>query len=113
MQVPQNQLKIGIILNYINMGVGSLVPIFYTPIMLHILGQEEYGLYKLSSVATSYLNLISMGLGAAVTRYLIKAKTEQGQDAEENIFGLFLIIFRVVALLTFIAGVALIFFLDN
>ena len=109
MRIPKDQLKIGIVLNYINMGIGNLIPIIYTPIMLRILGQEEYGLYKLSSVATSYLGLISMGLGAAITRYLIKARTEEGQEAEEKMLGLFLIIFRFVALAIFVIGLLLTF----
>lgn len=112
MKREQNQLKIGVILNYINMGVGNIIPIFYTPIMLNLLGQSEYGLYKLSSSVTSYLSLISMGIGSAVTRYLIKANTEEGKDAEEKMLGLFMVIFQVIAILSFIVGVLLTFNLD-
>ena len=43
MQQDRSQLKIGIILNYINIGLGNLIPIFYTPIMLTLLGQSEHG----------------------------------------------------------------------
>ena len=67
-------------MNYLNIGLGNLIPIFYTPVMLNILGQSEYGLYKLSSSITSYLSLISMGIGSAVTRYLIKAREEEGKE---------------------------------
>lgn len=94
MKQPKSQLKTGIILNYINMGLGNLIPIFYTPIMLSLLGQNEYGLYKLSSGITSYLSLISMGIGSAVTRYLIKARIENGQEEEERVLGLFMVIFQ-------------------
>ena len=104
MSINKEQLKIGIILNYINIIIGSLIPIFYTPIMLKILGQNEYGLYKLSSSVTSYLSLLSLGIGSAVTRYLIKANTEKGQEAEERVLGLFMMIFQVIALITFIVG---------
>lgn len=109
MKIPKNQLKIGVILNYVNIGVGNLIPLFYTPIMLRILGQNEYGLYKLSSVITGYLGLLSLGLGAAITRYLIKAKIDGGGEAEEQMFGLFLVIFRVIAAIAFVVGIVLIF----
>lgn len=112
MSEKKSQLKIGVILNYLNMGLGNLIPIFYTPIMLALLGQNEYGLYKLSSSLTSYLSLISMGIGSAVTRYLIKARTEKGKEAEEKILGLFMAIFQVIAIVTFIVGVILVFNLD-
>ena len=112
MQPERNELKIGVVLNYINLGMGNLIPFLYTPIMLRILGQQEYGLFKLSSVATSYLGLISLGLGTAITRYLVKAKTEEGKSAEENMLGLFLFIFRFIAVLSFIIGVILALNLD-
>ncbi len=66
----KSQLKIGVVLNYINLILGNLIPIFYTPIMLRLLGQNEYGLYKLSSGITSYLSLMTLGMGTAITRYL-------------------------------------------
>lgn len=102
-----NQLKKGVLLNYLNLALGSLVPLLYTPIMLSILGQDEYGLYKLSGSITSYLSLMAMGLGAAITRYLIKARIEQGKEAEERMLGLFVAIFSVIALLTLLAGTLL------
>lgn len=68
MAQEKSQLKVGIVLNYVNMILGNLIPIFYTPVMLTLLGQSEYGLYKLASSVTSYLSLISMGLGSAITR---------------------------------------------
>lgn len=109
MKEEKSQLKIGIVLNYLNMGLGNLIPIFYTPIMLALLGQSEYGLYKLSSSVTSYLSLISMGIGSAVTRYLIKAKTEKGQEEEERVLGLFMVIFQIIALIALLAGTVLTF----
>ena len=112
MDKRKSQLKIGIIFNYLNMLLGNLIPIFYTPIMLTLLGQDEYGLYKLSSSLTSYLSLISLGIGSAVTRYLIKARTEEGKESEEKILGLFMAIFQIIAIITFIIGVVLVFNLD-
>lgn len=109
MNKNENQLKIGIILNYVNMILGNLIPIFYTPIMLSLLGQHEYGLYKLSSSVTSYLSLISLGLGSAITRYLVKARIENGKEEEEKIFGLFNIIFSIISIASFIIGIILVF----
>lgn len=104
MKKGKSQLKIGIILNYINLFVGTLIPMFYTPIMLNILGQEEYGLYNLSSSVTSYLSLVSFGIGSAVTRYLIKARTQEGHEAEERMLGLFMSIFQIIAIVSFVVG---------
>lgn len=107
MKQEKSQLKIGIILNYVNMILGNLIPIFYTPVMLRLLGQSEYGLYKLSGSVTSYLGLISLGIGSAMTRYLIKAREEEGRDAEERILGLFMVIFQIIALAALAVGTVL------
>ena len=107
--MPNTQLRSGIILNYINIGLSSLIPVFYTPIMLNLLGKSEYGLYKLSSSLTGYLSLVSLGMGAAITRYIIKAREEEGKEAEERVFGLFLMLFRAISILAVIFGIVLIF----
>lgn len=109
MEQGKSQLRIGIILSYVNMLVGNLIPLLYTPIMLKLLGQSEYGLYKLSSTVTSYLTLISLGIGSAVVRYLIDARIHDGEEGERKVFGLFMIIFRVIAIVTLIVGIWLTF----
>lgn len=109
----KSQLKIGIILNYLNIGLGNLIPIFYTPIMLGLLGQSEYGLYKLASSVTSYLSLVSLGVGSAVTRYLIKTREEDGIKAEERILGLFVTIFQIIAVVAFLIGMVIVISLHH
>ena len=112
MKQDSNQLKAGIVLNYVNMILGNLIPIFYTPVMLSLLGQSEYGLYKLSSSVTSYLSLISLGIGSAITRYLIKSREEHGQEAEEQMLGLFMVVFQVIAVAAMVVGTILTLNLD-
>lgn len=103
-QDSAKQIKLGMILSYLNLGIGNLIPFFYTPIMLELLGQSEYGLYKIASSTTSYLSLMAFGIGSAVSRFIIKARTQEGKDAEERMFGLFNLLFQAVALLTLIVG---------
>lgn len=107
MNTKKSELRIGVILNYINMVLGNLIPILYTPIMLGLLGQSEYGLYKLSSSVTSYLSLMSLGISSAVTRYLVKYRVEGNKEKVENVLGLFMLIFRVIAILSFAIGMAI------
>lgn len=42
-----NQLKAGAFLSYISIGLNNIVGLLYTPYMLRMLGQNEYGLYSL------------------------------------------------------------------
>ena len=109
----KNQTRIGIVMSYFNMGIGTLIPMFYTPIMLNMLGQSEYGLFKLASSVTSYLSLISFGIGAAVVRYLTKFRAEGDTEGEEGMFALFNIIFMIISVIALVAGLSISFFLDT
>lgn len=104
MSIKNNQLRLGAVMSYINMALGSLIPMFYTPLMLELLGQDEYGLFKLANSATSYLALISFGLGSALVRYYTKYRAQGDKEGEENMYGLFNIIFMVIAIVTLVVG---------
>ena len=52
-----NQKKIGILLSYGNIIITIITNLIYTPIMLKILGQSEYGIYTLSSSLVGYFSL--------------------------------------------------------
>ena len=53
-----SQRKIGIILAYLSEAIRVCSSLIYTPIMLKILGDTEYGLYQLvASTAVSYTHL--------------------------------------------------------
>jgi len=105
----KSQLKSGIVLSYVNLIIGNLVPLFYTPVMLRILGQSEYGLYSLATSVTSYLSLISMGIGSAVVRYLIKFRTQGDTEGESKMLGLFSCIFYIISVLTLVVGCVIAF----
>ena len=38
-----SELKMGVVLSYVNLAIGSIIPMIYTPIMLRLLGKAEYG----------------------------------------------------------------------
>ena len=48
-----NQKKIGVVISYLGQLVNILTGLIYTPIMLRLLGQSEYGLYQLVSSVVS------------------------------------------------------------
>lgn len=99
-----HQLRAGVWLSYINLAIGSLIPFFYTPVMLRLLGQEEYGLYSLANSVISYLSLLSFGLGSTIVRYIAKYRAEKNEKAIKETFGLFLLIYCAVAFLVCTIG---------
>ena len=99
-----SQLRAGVLMTYINIGLGSLIPFIYTPIMLRLLGQSEYGLYSLANSVVGYLSLLSFGLGSTIVRYVAKYRAEGNKEQEEKVIGLFIAMYSVLALLVLIGG---------
>ncbi len=99
-----NQLKVGALLSYISLGLTNIISIVYTPIMLRLLGQSEYGLYNLSNSVIGYLGVLDFGLGNAIVRYTAKYRAEEDKDGESNLNGLFIIVYSIIAILVMMCG---------
>ena len=69
-----NQIKVGVILSYTQMAIQIMVGLIYTPIMLKLLGQSEYGLYNTVASTISTLGILSLGFGSSYIRYYAKYK---------------------------------------
>lgn len=104
-----NQLKVGVILSYISMGLGYIISIAYTPIMLRLLGQSEYGLYNLVASVISYLGLLSFGFGSAYMRYYSRYKVKKDEDNIAKLNGMFFIVFSIIGVITVIVGIIFVY----
>ena len=102
-----NQLKTGAVLSYVSMGLGYIVSIIYTPIMLRLLGQSEYGLYNLVASVVAYLGVLSFGFGSAYMRYYSRYKVREAREKIAILNGMFLVIFSVIGFIAVIAGIIL------
>ena len=107
MDNTNGQLKKGAILSYVNLALSSLIPLLYTPIMLRMLGEAEYGLYSLSGAAVGYLSLLSFGFGSTILRYLSLYRAKGEVENERKAFGFFLLVYTIVAVLVMAGGVIL------
>lgn len=108
-----NQLKAGIILNYVIIFINIAVGLLYTPYMLRTMGQSEYGLYSLVASVISYLTVLDLGFGNAIVRYTAKFRAEGKQTEQYEMFGMFLVLYTVIGIIAFIAGLGLYFNVDN
>mgnify|MGYP000202345569 CR=1 FL=1 len=71
-----DQKKAGVLLSYLAQIIHILSGILYTPIMLRLLGQSEYGLYQLVASVVSYLNVLSLGFGSSYMRFYSRIKKD-------------------------------------
>ncbi|NLC26527.1 MAG: oligosaccharide flippase family protein [Fastidiosipila sp.] len=102
-----NQRKAGATLTYIQMGIGFLVSLVFTPVVLRLLGQSEYGLYDLVASVVAYLGVLNFGFGSAYMRYYSRYKLEEEKDRLATLNGMFLVIFSVLGLIAVTAGFVL------
>ena len=99
-----NQLKAGAALNYVSIILHMVVGLVYTPYMLRALGQSEYGLYSLAASIIAYLTVLDLGFGNAIVRYTAKFRAEGKQREQEEMFGMFLVLYIGIGLIAMVAG---------
>ena len=104
-----NQIKAGAILNYVIIGLNTIVGLAYTPFLLRCLGQNEYGLYSLVSSVIAYLTILDFGFGNAIIRYTSKFRAEGKTREQWEMFGMFLIVYSIIGLIAFCGGLGLYF----
>lgn len=103
-----NQKKVGVILSYLSEIIKILTSLIYTPIMLRLLGQSEYGLYQLVYSVVSYLSLLSLGFTASYVRYYSKFKANNDEEEIPKLNGMFMTIFLVISTIALLCGIVLI-----
>ena len=99
-----NQKKAGVLLSYGQTVLSTIISLVYTPVMLRLLGQSEYGLYTLVNGFISNLSLMSFGLGSAYVRYYARAEAKDGENGVARINGMFMVIFLVIAAMSLVVG---------
>lgn len=108
-----NQLKAGVVLSYIAIALNNIVGLLYTPFMLRMMGQNEYGLYSLVASIVAYLTVLDLGFGNAIIRYTAKFRTEGKVKEQYEMFGMFILLYSGIGLIAFCIGLGLYFNIDN
>lgn len=103
-----NQLKAGVILSYGTQTVHILTGLLYTPIMLRLLGQSEYGLYQLVYSVVSYLSLLSLGFSSSYVRFYSRYKSQNDTQGVAKLNGMFISIFSIISLICILCGVVMV-----
>ncbi len=99
-----NQLKAGVVLSYLSIGLNSVIQLIYTPVMLRLLGQSEYGLYSLVAPVVSYLGLLTFGIGGAYLRFYSWERASGDEDGVARLNGMFLLVFSIISIIALLAG---------
>ena len=111
--MPVNQLKAGVFLSYILLVLNTLIGLLYTPFLIRMLGPSDYGLYSLAISVIGYLTVLDLGFGNAIVRYTSKFRAEGKLREQEEMFGMFFIIYWCISALAFIIAIILIWNTEN
>lgn len=107
-----SQIKTGALLSYLSIFLGSAISIIYTPFMLRLMGQSEYGLVSLSNSVVGYLGLLNLGIGSAMVRYISKYKEIGDAEMEHAVTTLFLYVYFGLSVVALIIGGCLSYYVE-
>lgn len=105
--------RTGIILGYVLVVVETISGLLFAPILLHNLGSEEYGLYRLIVSWVSIISILDFGLGGTITRYVVKYRSEGDRSSEESFLGMAFVVYSVLSAAVVVVGVGASFFLPE
>ena len=108
-----SEVKIGVILSYIVVILTTVISIFYTPFMTHMLGQSEFGVYSLVMSIMSYLTILDFGFGNAVVVSTAKRLNNEDKKSLPNLHGMFMKLYLIISFITIILGLIIFFNIEN
>lgn len=111
--MKNNEIKAGAILSYVILFLNTVIGLAYTPFLIRVLGQSEYGLYSLVSSVISYLTVLDLGFGNAIIIYTARYRTKNEKEKEQKLHGMFLIIYTIIGFVASIIGIVLFFNVEN
>lgn len=106
-KLNMNQLKAGTIISYFQMSIQIIIGLAYTPIMIRLLGQSEYGLYNTVSSTIAMLSVLRLGFNNSYIRYFSIYKKNNDKQSIEKLNGLFLTIFACIGMVALFCGLFL------
>jgi O-antigen/teichoic acid export membrane protein len=105
----KKRFAINVVMNWVAMAVGMVIPFFLTPFVVRHLGSNAYGVWILAVSTVSYLNLLDLGLRSAIVRFVSKGTTEGKFDEAQKAIGAALWVRLLIAAVVALVSIALAF----
>lgn len=109
----KSQIKSGIVLSYVYMAISMVAGLLYTPYMLDLIGQSEYGLYTLATSVIGYLSFLNLGLESALVKYTAKYIALGDKKSEQTLGGSFLKLYSLLGVIALVCGTFVAFNLEQ
>lgn len=99
-----NEKKMGVVLSYVIIVINLVVGFIYVPLLLHFLGDAQYGLYQLIGSLIAYMVLMDFGLSGTIVRYYSRYIAWKDEKGKENVLAISSIIYVVLTLVAVVIG---------
>ena len=99
MRVFSREIKIGILLTYLNIFLNMFFLFTLTPSIISVAGSEQYGIFSIGLSMLTYISMFDFGLSNAV---IVLSSEQKGNNALKNLWGNVLTIYCVISLMIFI-----------
>ncbi len=106
------QIKLGAAISYVAIFFSIAAGLIYTPWMIGIIGQSQYGLYILATSVISFFTM-DFGLDEAVSRFLSRYNAEGNKERARDFLGITFKMYLVIGVLIFLALLGIFLFIDN
>ncbi|NEG89720.1 lipopolysaccharide biosynthesis protein [Bifidobacterium aerophilum] len=103
-----SQRRAGAILGYLNVLAKNLVNLLYVPLLLHFLGQGDYGVFQMTNSVVFALALLSAGFYGSYVRFYMRERTHGDEQGIRRLNGIFLLVYIVVACACLVCGLLLV-----
>lgn len=111
-----SQKKSGALLGYANILVKNLVNLIYVPLLLHFLGQGDYGVFQMTNSVVFALTLLSAGFYGSYVRFYMReraAGTDDNGGGVRRLNGMFMLVYLCVAILCVIGGLIMMLYVHQ
>ena len=109
MKLKERQLSIGACISYIAIGINIIAGLFFTPLLIDAIGENQYALYTLSTSFIS-LFLVDFGLSSATSSYISKFRANNEEEKIADFLG---VIYKLYFFITIIIAIVFSSFVLN
>lgn len=89
--------KGGIVLGYVLVVAETVVSFVYTPLLLGLVGDSEYGLYQLIGSIAAYLNIFESMLTSGSLRFYCRRQADGDEEGAARVLGVSRVIYCAFA----------------
>ena len=108
-----SQIKKGVFLSYVSVGISTFSGLVFTPLLIRVMGQDQYGLYELIGSLAAYMSILNLGFGTTVVRYVSYCRAKGDKRQEASILAIVMRIYSISALVVLLAGSIIYFNLNR